>query len=1062
MNKIIMLMFMFILAVYSVSAAVKDNVELALNLDDTSGDLLDSSGNGFDFTNDGGDYSALAKNSSFNTAIRFIIGNTDKATKTDETEFDCGTGDFGVSYFINITSAPNADQVIVGQSDGTDGFLHHYKNDGDLNFYLPTAPSGFMTHTVTGTYLGTYHQFTILRIGTTMCIVQDNNASHTCATTGNSNIDTTADWTICARDAPGGFDRDCDAVIDEVVFWCGRAPGMEEITAHFNYGAALEAVAVAPTITFVNQTPVDLNSFNILGVNEPLNITYDITDTDGVNASTVLLFRKLNSTEEDGLIITNGTVTNRGWETTTGTNISDRWTFLLTDKEVYPATYNYPEETMIATAHSSISLDSDSEYIKIELLNITNSKEFNFVELMANTTGIFSGRIYYCNSTYSTGNPDTSTSCTNFFNIPAAKPYNHSHSVNSYHHIIPFAFDNVTKLLGGVYVNNGVGYFLLRGRPGANSWNAFYIAPQSRLNAIQTTVNGGTAWSNFVGTVDSHLHQFSKNTSLYYKVYACDTLNNCDNSTTRQDLIDIGNLPPTAPDVFSPVAGLQSGNISINYTAAVSPNQFLILRYNVSLLDSSLNLVTNISDNNTALGFIWDSTAIADGVYIVEVAAFDSQSLSSSGFSDNFTVKNVPIINFTAPSPDDVLNVALIWINLTVSSPGAASFNCTLNNTLWGLFGNTSDTFSFNSTSPPEGSYTVLANCTDNLNRTGDSTISFVIDLSAPTITQTTPNAANTSQLQNTGSITPSTKVDDNNDLYLLEINITQNGTNKFTYGNYSLSGRTTFTFQQVVNTTTWDNNTNYTYGVRVCDSSTAIEIPSLQSIVKYNNLTFGYEDTIFTIAPLGSVIDSSIEKLKDRYTFQFEYIGKSLYKEFIITAKEIVYLPNSKKKGHFIIENKLWVDFIDADESKVNVEKIDNNTYKVSVYSSKDILIFQSVGFLNCLEKHYQFELIEVPPTAPGAMYGVGLIEFTEWFNFDVLDTSTVAGVLLYFFLFIILVSFYIVSEVSRIPAIVIFTGFLTIIFGYLIYATLSAFFGFAIFLLGMMYIFRGGLLAK
>ena len=804
-----------------------------------------------------------------------------------------------------------------------------------------------------------------------------------------------------------------------------------------------------PVIKFISQVPPDISDTNVMG--GQLNLSYNISAIEGINESRVLVHYKVNNTVSEELVIVNGTAL-APWQNKDGTNVSSVWTFLLDDNDIYPASYNAEPDLMNAQDHSSTALNTGSKYIKVEILNLTNNKPFNILEIMANTTGASPGRIYYCNATYITGDPSTVETCTNFFNIPAGQAYNHTHpDGKSSHHVIPFSFDNTTKLIGGVYVNEGTGQFLLRGDTGS-PWRYYYIPNETRTSAIQSTLNAGTAWSDESLTVDAHIHQYSGNDIFHYFVEACDNIGNCTNSTLRSDSIDLGDLPPTAPDVFAPTGTGLSGIIPINWTESISPNQFDISHYNISLLNATFGFVSTIQSNNSVnLSFLWNTTTVADGSYIIRVEATDVNDKSSFGFSEEFSIKNILNINFTYPPLDDTITDINVFVNITAFSTGASIVNCTINNTLWSLDSNTSSIWSWLAANPPEGSYNVSATCNDTLGRNGTKTHAFTIDRSAPAIIQLSPAADNSSVFPNTGTINLGTTVTDNIALFLLEVNISaENGTKVFSTS-ISLSG-TSFNFVNVSNTTTWDNTT-YIETIRVCDAHTDSIIPIISNIVRYNNITFNHEGTDLNIEPLGSVIDSSIDRLTDRYTMQFEYIGISLSKEFLVRSESgIQYLPNSKHKGHFVIGNKLWVDF--EQDAAVSVKKIDNNTYKVTIFTDKNTISLNSVGFLNCIVRDYSFQLVPVT-VLPG--YGIDLIEFTDWFNSDIFDTSTTPGVLLYMLLFVVLVACYVLSEVTRIPAVFTMTGLLTIAFGMLLFATISAIFGAFVVLFGALYIGRG-----
>jgi hypothetical protein len=401
---------------------------------------------------------------------------------------------------------------------------------------------------------------------------------------------------------------------------------------------------LGPQVIWYNQTPADVDSLNVVG--KPLNITYNLTDPSGINASTPVLYYKVNTTASDCWTYVNGSLGACGYQNRSpSSNASDLWLWRLWDNQVYPATYNLNESLMETTAHSSTGLTSASTLLKIQLLNVSNTTQYGFFEVMANQSGGTADlRVYYCNSSYSTGSPAASTSCTLFYTFLDNSPYNHTHTNYSSHLVAPFAINTTNGTINGVKVTS-TSYFVLRPTTGTGTWNVYYISNVSRTNAIQSSANTGSSWSNFSGTVDSHLHQYEGNYTLWYYACANDSVWNSNCSSVSQDLLGLAGLPPTPPYVYSPENATYGASIPINYTAAVSPNGYPISYYNISLLnaDGSFNR-TIISNNSVNLNYAWDASGVLSGTYIVRVQACDNLSQCSYGYSELFTI-GCPIIN---------------------------------------------------------------------------------------------------------------------------------------------------------------------------------------------------------------------------------------------------------------------------------------------------------------------------------------------------------------------------------------------------------------------------------
>lgn len=388
------------------------------------------------------------------------------------------------------------------------------------------------------------------------------------------------------------------------------------------------------TFNFLSQIPNDLNSFNIIG--NPMNITYEITDPAGINDSTVEIHFKNNKTGSDIDYYVNGTPVGGYRAESFSSKSGSNYSFLLRDNQVYPATYNFDEETLEHTVHSSSTLANQNSYLSVQFLNVSKSMNYSFFEIMVNNTGSTGIRIYYANSSYNfASDPSTNSNCVLLYTIPGNTPYNHTHPLYSKHQYVPMAINKTTGRIGTVTVTS-TSYFIVRGNAGSvtNHPEYYYISNVSRSNATRRSTNSGSSWSNQALTVDAHLHQYNGTDYLYYYISAKNTLDVQSNSTVRPDLIDLGGLAPTVT-INSPAATSYSGVINITY-AAESPNSYPIVNYSISLYNSSYGLVTSINPN-TANNYVqWNSTIVPDGEYLVEIMAYDSLGQKGYGNSEFF------------------------------------------------------------------------------------------------------------------------------------------------------------------------------------------------------------------------------------------------------------------------------------------------------------------------------------------------------------------------------------------------------------------------------------------
>lgn len=522
-------------------------------------------------------------------------------------------------------------------------------------------------------------------------------------------------------------------------------------TSYLVYGGVLSGDTLAPTVNFISQSPADANSSNLLVTG--LNMTFNITAGSPYQtlvSDSIKLYYKLNSSTSEINYFINGTLSTGYLDSgKTYTNVSNNYTWNLDDHDVYPATYNIDPNYAEGASSVSYNMTNANNYIKTKLFNVTNSTQFNFLEISVvnRTTTTTPLRIYYCNSSYTSGAVTTNTNCVEFATLDASTPPNHIHTAGEYDYVISFPITNGS--VSGIKVTD-TSYFLLRGTtsPTAN-WNVNYLTNVTRADQVQTTTSGGTTWSNFVGTTLIHLHQFRNDTGIWYYACANNTANKQTCSTPRNDIYQQGGLPPSAPNVYAPVEGTQeAGNIVINYTASVSPNSYEIIQYNISLLNADLTFnQTIIANNSPNLGYVWVPPAGVFGEFVVAVEAKDSLGQTATGYSENFTrLADItkPTIQFVSPTDTSgslkagnlIANVTgddLNWANMTLNVYYS-------NGTLYYTNTSTSKSTYYSVNSFANGLYYFNATATDLYGNTNSTeTRNVTIDNTAPTISILSP-----------------------------------------------------------------------------------------------------------------------------------------------------------------------------------------------------------------------------------------------------------------------------------------------------------------------------------
>jgi len=444
--------------------------------------------------------------------------------------------------------------------------------------------------------------------------------------------------------------------IDEIGLWSKKL-NESEISDLYNAGVGTTYPFSLASVTFQMQVPPDVNSSNIF--KSLLNVTYNYSGAL-INNTAYLNLSFLNSSNEVQATYLNGTssslriIQNSSFVDAGGVLQS----FQFYGDNYIHGSYNFNHLLMSEAAHLNHSIGTGiNDWVSTRIFNLTAGKTFNILEIML-TGGTIPQSIYYCNES-SVQSPQTNPKCGLAYTIIPSTQYDHCHGANnlSCHYILPLSV--VNGAISGVKVTN-TGYFYLRGGSG---WNAAYIANVSRADTTMTSANGGATWTNFAGTIDAHVHQFSTDDKISY--FACGNFTILDIvcSSVRTDNLDITALPPNPPQVFMPTTQtFDNANVTINYTNATSAFA-LIVYYSIDLLNADGTLNQALTANNTLKNtYVFNSSSFASGSYFARVTAHDNETMSASGYSELFTISNsIPVVPATTADAISAATTALLF-----------------------------------------------------------------------------------------------------------------------------------------------------------------------------------------------------------------------------------------------------------------------------------------------------------------------------------------------------------------------------------------------------------------
>jgi hypothetical protein len=453
--------------------------------------------------------------------------------------------------------------------------------------------------------------------------------------------------------------------VDELGFWKDKALSPAEITQLYNGGTGLFypfGETPPPTganfsIDFISQKPSDLTATSLFSTNI-LNVTYNVSNITGLRYT--YLNYTITTAPQRCVFFLNGTCYQQGntfiRKNSNTNNLSSLQDYILNDNMIYPGTYNLNETVVERTVHDIKNLAGSNNYLIIPLKNVSNATSYNQFELYINTTG--TAEIFYCNSSYSTGNPTIADTCILISSFSSGS-FNHTHN-QSKHNVFALPINTTTGRVGSVRVSN-LSQFVIR--------NAEYIGSTNTSCGAKYSTNSGGAYSDLSYCPDAHLHQYVGNEYLNYT--ACMFNGNLTCSSFRVDLIDPVYLPPTAPEITNPINNSQVVGewLNITYQSSIpSTNTSTIKLYNISLLNSDLSFNRTLKSNNSLnLSYYWNTylSQLSTGIYYIRVLVVDSNNNTNYDISESINITTNSKINI---SVKDYLSNALVdtySINIT-------------------------------------------------------------------------------------------------------------------------------------------------------------------------------------------------------------------------------------------------------------------------------------------------------------------------------------------------------------------------------------------------------------
>lgn len=396
---------------------------------------------------------------------------------------------------------------------------------------------------------------------------------------------------------------------------------------------------------FINQTPSDITQTNLFTTNN-LTIFYNVTKPNPTN-----IYLNYSTITTNGWIEkVNGSVVVSGYrQTNYSSKVGNTTGFsLFADNGVYPSvSIGYNQSIYSSQTHNSTLIVSPNDYFKTAIYNISTISQNNYLELMLNST-VGTCRVFYCNSTYTTGNPATSGNCFHFATLTNTPGFNHSHGSLSAHNLFNFPI-NASGFISTVKVTSD-GFFLINAQTGTCQMQS--IPNTTRTTTTQYSTNNGVAYSNIALTMDAHLHQFNSSDYFTYQLVIANATNTTF-STFRTDNLEPVQFPPIIeidiPDNESLEVGSRFLNITWSYLLTGATN----INFSVYLLDQNDSVIKNLSlGQGNLTSYNWDITAsqIPIGLYKIKVFGNDTNGLNSFDVGETFNITKNAYFNISAKS----------------------------------------------------------------------------------------------------------------------------------------------------------------------------------------------------------------------------------------------------------------------------------------------------------------------------------------------------------------------------------------------------------------------------
>ncbi len=505
----------------------------------------------------------------------------------------------------------------------------------------------------------------------------------------------------------------------------------------------IRGISIYPSFSDWEQIPSDLNASSGGDIQIKVNITGVTNITEAK-----LYYNNSGTAEQAGIIPEDPGYVNMSL--IGGSLQNGRWCANISHWFYRPSKYNLfiKDLDKFNSTYEDIYVNR-SVKINFTGLYVAENVSYRLEVYVVNKTGTVDDLdVYYCNSSYTAGDPLTNANCVYIGGLEPfdpTLPYGRKFlrfSINSNGTILSVkATPNMSIILEARDVSNiSAAWELRRQNITLGTGHTYYSADNG------TTWNLENNWE-----ADAHIHwfDFANNQQFQYKVWANDSLGNNAYSTLQTDIWEQGRDPPTKPQITNPeYFKVYKGILNITWLASHDPNGDPF-DYNVSLMtyDNGFLETINSSVPEGTEFQIYDTTSATDGKYKIKIEACDIYDRCSFDLMAYYFIIDNTKPTITINSPLDTFNTSSTEINFNWTATDNLDVGLRCNLTIDGIV-NASNIISHNATATnytvsgfSDGTHYWNITCWDDANNINTSeTRSFTVDTTPPSFTSLSPN----------------------------------------------------------------------------------------------------------------------------------------------------------------------------------------------------------------------------------------------------------------------------------------------------------------------------------